>query len=149
MLSRTVEYALRAMVYLAGQVGQPCTSDQIATATQVPGPYLAKVLQSLGRGGLLRSQRGVNGGFSLASPPTDISVLDVVNAVDPLQRIHTCPLNLAAHGTNLCPLHRRLDNALAETERAFRESSLAEILAEPTDSIPLCDFPAGSGESTD
>ena len=62
--------------------------------------------------------------------------------VDPIKRIRQCPLGLAAHGMRLCPLHKRLDNALAMVEQAFRDTTLAEILDEPTASIPLCDFPA-------
>jgi hypothetical protein len=56
-------------------------------------------------------------------------------------RIKHCPLGLAAHGVNLCPLHKRVDQALAMVEEAFRNSTLAEVLAEPTTSVPLCDFP--------
>jgi hypothetical protein len=56
-------------------------------------------------------------------------------------RIKECPLGLVGHGARLCPLHRRLDNALATVEKAFRNTTLAEILAEPRSSIPLCEFP--------
>ena len=142
MLSQTVEYALRAMVYLAGCNDDPQPTEQIAEKTKVPAPYLAKVLQNLTRKGLVRSQRGVKGGFLLAQPPEDITILDVVNAVDPIQRITTCPLELKGHGVRLCPLHFRMDRALALVEDAFRKSTLAEVLAEPTQSKPLCDFPA-------
>ena len=62
--------------------------------------------------------------------------------VDPIRRNTTCPLGLAAHGKHLCPLHRRLDNAMASMEKAFADSTLAEILHEPTTSVPLCDFPS-------
>jgi hypothetical protein len=44
----------------------------------------------------------------------------------------------------LCPLHKRLDNALALVEDAFRKTTLAEVLAEPTASVPLCNFPSGA-----
>jgi len=53
----------------------------------------------------------------------------------------SCPLGLAAHGLRLCPLHRRLDKALAMVEEAFSSTTLAEILAEPSKSVPLCPFP--------
>ena len=66
---------------------------------------------------------------------------EVVNAVEPIRRITTCPLGLPSHGVNLCPLHRRMDDAMGTVEAAFRASTLAEILAEPTTSKPLCDFP--------
>lgn len=141
MLSQTVEYALRAMVYLAANDVEPQPTEQIAERTKVPAPYLAKVLQNLTRKGLVRSQRGVRGGFLLAQPPDEITILDVVNAVDPIQRIRSCPLDLKSHGARLCPLHFRMDRAMAMVEEAFRESTLAEILAEPTKSVPLCEFP--------
>lgn len=141
MFSQTVEYALRAVVYLAGQAPSGRTTEEIARATRVPQAYLSKVLQSLSHAQVVRSQRGVGGGISLLKKPEELTILEVVNAVDPLQRIRECPLGLAAHGVRLCPLHKRLDNALATVEEAFRQTTLAEVLADPSPSIPLCDFP--------
>lgn len=143
MLSQTVEYALRAATYLATSPQEPRTVEQIAEATRVPVAYLAKVMQSLVRGGLVSSRRGVGGGFLLVSPPRQVRILQIVQAVDPIERITTCPLGLASHGTRLCPLHRRLDNAIAAMEKAFASTTLADVLAEPSPSVPLCDFPAG------
>jgi Rrf2 family transcriptional regulator, nitric oxide-sensitive transcriptional repressor len=141
MFSQKVEYALRAVVHLAYSAPAPRTTEQIAMATRVPQAYLAKVLQGLTHAGVVRSQRGVGGGISLVKDPADLTLLEVVNAVDPIQRIETCPLDLASHGVRLCPLHKRLDHALASVEDAFRRTTLAEILAEPTESVPLCEFP--------
>ncbi len=141
MFTQSVEYALRAMVYLAMKPGVAHTTDQIAEATRVPRAYLSKVLQNLVRAELVRSQRGQRGGMTLASTPEEITILMVVEAVDPIQRIRSCPLGLASHGIRLCPLHRRVDNALATVEEAFRNTTLAEVISEPTESIPLCEFP--------
>ncbi len=141
MLSQTVEYALRAATYLATVPTESRTVDQIAEVTHVPLAYLSKVLQQLVRGGIVASRRGTGGGFTLARPPEELRILEVVQAVDPIQRITTCPLGLSAHGKRLCPLHRRLDNAMAQMEEAFSESTLAEILSERTASVPLCKFP--------
>jgi Rrf2 family protein len=141
MMSQTVEYALRAVVYLASQAPEPRTTDQIATATRVPKAYLSKVLQGLVRAQVVHSQRGIGGGMSLVKAPADLTILEVVDAVEPVGRIRTCPLGLESHGVRLCPLHRRLDEALAMVEDAFRRTTLAEILAEPTSSVPLCEFP--------
>ena len=69
MISQTAEYALRAIVYLADQGGVARTTSEIAETTQVPAGYLAKVMQSLCRAGLVKSQRGLNGGFKLAHDP--------------------------------------------------------------------------------
>jgi Rrf2 family nitric oxide-sensitive transcriptional repressor len=140
MISQTVEYALRAVVYLADQ-GESRTVVQIAEVTKVPAAYLSKVMQSLSRAKLVHSQRGLHGGFTLTKDPKDITIWEVVEAVEPLQRIKECPLDLAAHRVRLCPLHKRLDDALATIEKAFRDTTMAEVLAEPTTSKPLCDFP--------
>jgi DNA-binding IscR family transcriptional regulator len=56
-----------------------------------------------------------------------------------LQRIATCPLGLRSHGKNLCPLHRKLDDALAEMESAFGTTTVADVLNQPNQSVPLCD----------
>src|SRR5688500_13464100 len=143
MSSRAVESALRAAVGLASRGGQPQTSEEVGRRTQVPVAYLAKILQGLERAGIVRSQRGVGGGVALAKAPDELTILEVVNAVDPIRRIKTCPLKLSSHGARLCPLHRRLDNALSLVEEAFGSTTLAEVLAEPSASVPLCDVPSG------
>jgi Rrf2 family transcriptional regulator, nitric oxide-sensitive transcriptional repressor len=130
MISQTAEYALRAIVYLADQDASPHTTSQIAEVTRVPAGYLAKVMQALSRAGLVHAQRGLHGGFVLARPAAELTVLDVVQAVDPLKRITSCPLGLKGH-LSLCPLHRRLDNAVAMVEEALQASTIAELLAEP------------------
>jgi Rrf2 family protein len=142
VFSQTVEYALRAAVHLAAEEPSPRTTDQIAAATLVPRAYLSKVLQCLAKGDIVHSQRGLGGGISLVKPAAETTVLDVVNAVEPIRRIRTCPLGLAAHGVHLCPLHSRMDKALATVEEAFGGATLADILAEPSRSIPLCPFPS-------
>src|SRR5262245_50945638 len=142
MFSQTVDYALRAVVHLAYQAPAACTTEEVAATTRVPKAYLSKVLQNLVRSGIVHSQRGTGGGMTLVKDPADLTILEVVTAVEPLGRIQTCPLGLAAHGVRLCPLHKRLDGALAMVEKAFRETTLAEVLAEPTASVPLCEYPA-------
>lgn len=140
MFSQTVEYALRAMVYLADHE-EPRTIQQISETTRVPTAYLAKVLQSLQRAGLVRSLRGLYGGFLLAKSPKELTIWDVVQCVEPIQRIRTCPLGLQSHSHALCPLHKRLDQALAAVESAFKSSTLADLLADPSPSKPLCPGP--------
>jgi Rrf2 family protein len=141
MFSQTVEYALRAVVYLAYEAPDARTTAQIAAATKVPKDYLSKILQGLAKRNIVTTQRGVGGGVSLAKPPEELTILDVVNAVEPIERITTCPLGLAAHGVKLCPLHKRMDSALETVETAFKNTTLAEVLAEPGESVPLCDGP--------
>ncbi len=138
MISPTAEYALRAIVALGQGDGDAMVTRKIAEITKVPPGYLSKVLQTLGKSGLVRSRRGLGGGFVLAKPPGEMTVLDVVNAVDPIKRIDCCPLDLQAHGQNLCSLHKRLDAATALIERAFAETTVADVLADTGRCAPLC-----------
>ena len=91
MISQTVEYAYVAVVYLASQSPLGRTTDQVATATRVPKAYLSKVLQGLVRAGIVSSQRGIGGGMTLVKLPSELTILEVVNAVDPIERIRSCP----------------------------------------------------------
>lgn len=122
MFSQTVEYALRAMVQLASDAPAASTTKQIAKKTKVPSAYLAKVLQSMRRAGLINSRRGVGGGVTLAQEPADISLLAVIDAVEPLKRSSRKGRKAPT------PLQRTLDNALGEVRKTFAAISLADML---------------------
>lgn len=138
MFSQSVDYALRATVCLAMNPDKLLTTEFIAKITKVPAPYLAKIIKSLSRVGIITSQRGVNGGSRLAKSAENISVLDVMNAVDPMKRIDYCPLNLPNHGINLCPMHHKLNDAITVVERVLSDSSIQDLISEKTQSIPMC-----------
>jgi Rrf2 family protein len=138
MLPKTAEYALRAVVWLAREPDETLSADSLAEATKVPRRYLHKVLQDLGRAKLIRSQPGPGGGYSLARNPEKISILHVVNAVAPLERIRRCPLGLRSH-THLCPLHRELDNVYAASEKALSRVAIADLVKSTSNILPLCE----------
>ena len=140
MFSQTNEYALRVVTYLALYPDKPAKNADIAKVTQVPAGYLYKVLQVLDRAGLVHGQRGMHGGFILARPADQISVLDVLSAVDPLPRVKLCPLNLEGHSLHLCSLHKRIDQAFARVEEAFAKSTISELLADSSAAQPMCDL---------
>lgn len=80
-LSARVDYALRAMSELAA-ADAPRTVDQLSAAQHIPNKYLESILGELRRGGLLRSQRGPEGGYRLARPAEAISIADVIRVLD-------------------------------------------------------------------
>lgn len=138
MLSKTAEYALRVVAWLAGDPARSASADRLSEQTKVPRRYLQKVLQDLVVAGLVKSRPGPGGGYALALPPDKITILDVVNGVDPLQRIRHCPLGLKSH-TSLCPLHLELDNAFAATEAAFARVTIHEVVNSTNQFSPLCE----------
>ena len=140
MISRTAEYALRAVVYLGNQHGVPRTTTNISQSIDAPSSYLAKVLQTLRRAQIVHSQRGLHGGFTLAQDLNELTILDVIQAVDALRRYPNCPLGRIAHASGLCPLHQRLDRLTAAVETEFHETTISELLDGPN-SNNLCHFP--------
>ncbi len=125
------------MVLLTQSADEPVTVQSMAERGRIPAPYLSKLLQGLTRAGLVTSQRGVGGGYLLTRRPAKITLADVVNAVEPLKRITTCPLGISGHVT-LCPLHHKLDQALGLVEQAFRETTLDDLCKQSGGSVPLC-----------
>ena len=116
MISQTAEYALR----VHRSTGEPAgkTGDDPADR---PGDARAG---GISRQGLAITSRGVRSlaaraawRIGIAREPGGISIFDVIDAVDPIQRIRSCPLQLRSHGTALCPLHRRLDQAMRRWNR--------------------------------
>ncbi len=137
MISQTVEYSLRAVTVLASHPDKAMTVREIAEIAKVPGPYLSKMMKDLVRAEIVQSRRGLGGGFRLAREPTEITIWDVIRAIDSIDRIRTCPLKIEGH-VKLCPLHRRIDQVIAHIEKEFRASTLAQILEDCSGSVPLC-----------
>ncbi len=131
MFSQTAEYALRAAVTLAARPDEALTAAELSRQTQIPTDYLFKVMGQLARGGVVTAVRGKRGGYRLSHPPQQTSILDIVNAVDPIPRIHHCPLGRPAHEHALCPLHAHLDATYAQIERTLGERTLHELI-DPT-----------------
>jgi Rrf2 family protein len=97
-ITRQADYAVRAVLYLA-RLGteQRAATSQIAQEQQIPPSFLAKIVSQLSVAGLLQTSRGARGGVSLARQPEDISLLEVVEAIDgPIM------LNECVAGTGAC-----------------------------------------------
>ncbi|MGB4600552.1 MAG: Rrf2 family transcriptional regulator [Trichlorobacter sp.] len=82
-LTRKGDYAIRGIVYLAGQpLDKISLLSNIAAAVDVPQTFLAKIFQQFSKSGIVKSYRGTGGGFILARPPEQITLLEVVEAVE-------------------------------------------------------------------
>jgi Rrf2 family protein len=81
-LSAKADYAVRAAIHLACSPDRPVKGDAIAQAQEIPFPFLGAILRDLREEGIVRSQRGADGGYWLAKPATEITVADVIRAVD-------------------------------------------------------------------
>lgn len=131
MLTRTGGYALHAALAIAemGRGGRAIRAAEVAEALGIPANYLAKILQSLARDGVLISERGRSGGFRLARPPEEIRLIEVVAGFDDLGRERQC---LLGRGTcsdvGGCPAHREWKAASAPAFRFFETRTLADLM---------------------
>jgi len=129
LVSQTAEYALRAMVFLAGlPAGAAATSRQVSKATAIPPTYAAKVLRRMVAHGLLIGQKGHGGGFQLARPAARIRFQDILEAVDENVVTDRCAFGLGRCNTRRpCPLHESA-SSLRESVLAWaRSTTLADV----------------------
>lgn len=149
MLSQAVGYAATAMAYVAAAGGNLVLVKDIAQATGIPAPYLAKIINTLARKGLVSTQRGINGGVTLARPAQDISLFDVCVAFDDPITQARCMLGTApCSDERSCPAHAFwkaqrekvvaychdltvADVATFETKRRWRAQALLDSQGSP------------------
>jgi Rrf2 family protein len=129
-ITRQADYAVRAVFYLA-QMGQErrAATSQIAKVQQIPPSFLAKIVSQLSVAGLLQTSRGARGGVSLAKPPEQISLLDVVEAIDGPILLNECVLNssVCTFGEG-CPLRPTWCDAQADLVKHLKTTSFDKIL---------------------
>jgi Rrf2 family iron-sulfur cluster assembly transcriptional regulator len=129
-LTRGSDYGLRGMLYMARQpLGQVCLVSQVAAAENLPESYLAKIFQDLARNRLLMSHRGAKGGFSLVNDPQNISLLDIIEAVEGPVAIAPClDVREGCDRMELCEIYEALDLAQAHMLSVLKNTSLADLV---------------------
>lgn len=131
MLSKACEYALRATLHLMtmkpdGFVSIRAISDEL----DISFPFLTKVFQKLTQAGILHSFRGPNGGIALARPPSKVTLLDIVIAVDGMDLFRECVLGLPGCGERKpCPMHARWAAERERLKAMFQAETLADMSA--------------------
>ncbi|MFI0718038.1 RrF2 family transcriptional regulator [Streptomyces sp. NPDC021224] len=138
-ISGGVEWALHCCVVLT-TASEPVPAARLAELHDVSPSYLAKQLQALSRAGLVQSAQGKAGGYALTRPPAQITVLDVVTAVDGAQPAFTCteirrrgPLAAPPEAcTRPCAITRAMSTADAAWRTALRGISVADLAADVT-----------------
>ncbi len=129
LFSRTAEYAIRAMAFLALQKpGKLSGAREISEAERIPMPFLWKILQMLTRRKLVRSFKGIRGGYELARPAEGVNLSDVILATDGQDVRQSCVLGLPeCDNRNPCPLHDRWKEVRASMTQMLDETSLADL----------------------
>ena len=100
-ITRESDYGVRCVIYLSRNPQSIVPVNEIAKSMHIPKTFLAKILQRLAKAGIVKSVRGVGGGFSLLKKPADISMLDVIKAIQ-----GECAINICAVNAKVCRLSR-------------------------------------------
>ncbi|MBV6450860.1 MAG: putative HTH-type transcriptional regulator [Anaerolineales bacterium] len=128
-ITRQADYATRAILYLArtGRNTRVSTS-QVATEQKIPPSFLAKIISQLSVAGLLHTSRGARGGVTLARDPNEITLLEVVEAIDgPIQLNMCIEQNGACTFEGKCPLQPVWCNAQEELVTKLRNTTFAQL----------------------
>ena len=130
MLTKTSEYALRAVLFLAREPSDiPVPAGDIASGLDVPANYLSKILHTLSRAGVVSSERGPGGGYRLARQADTMSLADVVGAFEPISPGSHCLLGRArCHDDHPCAAHARWRQVYDPVTAFFRDTMVAELL---------------------
>ncbi len=129
-ITRQADYALRAMLFLARRdSNQRAATSQIAEDQEIPPSFLAKIISQLSIAGLIHTSRGARGGVSLARKPEEISLLDVVEAIDGPINLNECTKDpsVCSFGES-CPIHEVWCETQAELVNKLRETTFDKLL---------------------
>jgi Rrf2 family protein len=129
-ITRQADYALRAMLYLARlEPNQRAATSQIAEDQRIPPSFLAKIISQLSIAGLIHTSRGARGGVSLARTPGEVSILEVVEAIDGPITLNECTENASACPfTDDCPLRPLWCDTQSELVKRLRNTSFADFV---------------------
>jgi Rrf2 family protein len=129
-ITAKVDYAVRAMCELAGQGPGAVRGERVATAQAIPQSFLENILHELKRAGLVATQRGVDGGYRLAKPASEITVADIIRAVEgPLADVRGARPDSLAYDGSARPL-REVWLAVRASLRAVLETVTVADIAE-------------------
>lgn len=129
--NQATDYAFRVILFLAGQSPDEVVKGQtIAERQKIPFGFLQKIMRALSKSHLVKSYRGVEGGFSLARPPAAITLLDVVEAMEgpiEMQRCLNDPESCGRSCAHRCPVHASLAAIQADFIAALRQVNFADL----------------------
>ncbi len=129
LLSKTTEYGIRAVLYIALNSSKYITTKEIAKELKIPKHFLAKVIQKLVRSKIIYSRRGRNGGFVLRKSPDKLKIIDVVLALEGDELFKKCVLGLPnCSDENPCSVHQNWSVIREQIKQMFSERTLKELL---------------------
>ncbi len=151
ILTRASEYAIRCILFLATrQPGEVVSRRTVSREMEIPTQFLSKIAQRLAQVGLLEIRQGAKGGYLLARPPEDISLLEVIEAVEGEIFLNQCLMRPDfCSRTTRCPVHRVWHQAREELRRVLGGADFAQLARQEAAANPLVSLGALPAEADD
>lgn len=128
-ITRETDYAIRCVQYLSCSKGETLMVDRIAKGMHIPKTFLAKILQKLVKGGVVKSFRGARGGFRLDRRPDEITLLDVIEAIEGPVAMNSCALDKRTCGlSDRCSVHPVWVEVRKEVETILRKKTFSDFM---------------------
>lgn len=128
-ITRETDYAIRCVHYLAGKEGEVTMVDEIARQIYSPKSFLAKILQKLARANIVKSYRGVKGGFQLAREAKDVNLLDVIEAIQGPIAMNICAIDRKMCSfSNTCAIHPVWMEVRKQVEKLLKKRNFADLM---------------------
>ena len=131
MLTKTSEYALRSLLYIAmhAVAGKKIGIKEVANELELPQAFIGKILQELVRKNLVASVKGPNGGFYFDRPASSISIMDVIREIDGLEAFKRCGLGLKkCSDDHPCPLHHDFKIYRDGLAKLFSQRTIQDLI---------------------
>ncbi len=129
-ITREADYAVRCVLFLSEEAGRVVNTSEIADSMTIPKSFLAKILQRLIRGRIVRSSQGITGGFELAKEPAKVSILEVIEAIQGPAAVNICAVDERnCDLSNACPVHPVWVELREDIENRLKKESFAGLMA--------------------
>ncbi|MEG6585352.1 RrF2 family transcriptional regulator [Dendrosporobacter sp. 1207_IL3150] len=140
-LNQATDYAFRVVLHLAGAPGRIISGQIIAEQQKIPPQFLQKIMRSLAKAEIVKSHRGVDGGFELARSPYKITLLSVIEAMEGHISLNRCLGEQTSYNkccTEVCPVHKALENIQGQFLQALSQVNFATLAQENKREVDIC-----------
>ena len=129
LITRDTDYAIRALCYIAESKGDTVSASRIVKSLKIPRPFLRKILQRLNKEGLLKSHKGLGGGFTLAERVDDILIVDLIKIFQGGVRLNECVFKKKpCPNVESCPLKKKIDAIQEQVVGQLRSITIGKLL---------------------
>lgn len=131
LITRQADYAIRIVIYLAKNYGKTLTATTISEKTNVPKSFLPRIVSTLSNRKIVITEKGKKGGVRLARPPEEITIYEVIEAIDGVPTMNICiDRDDACFYTDFCKMHQLWKELQSHIEEKLKNTTVADVIVD-------------------